>query len=158
MHPIRTRWRVGLIGESFGGCSWVILCVRQNLDFPAREGSGWHHAVCVGRFTVEHDVSGLQLLRERPRSVIEPARFMHAAHGSEFPCGVHTHSRLEFSDIVSRQRRCRTRRGWTIRLQWCVGVFWYHRVGSFGGVFSSADAIADALVNSEGDCVFAFEV
>jgi len=39
----------------------------------------------------------------------------------------------------------RTRRGWTIRLQWCVSVFRYHKVVSFGGVFSSADAIAGAF-------------
>lgn len=29
MHPIRTRWRVGWIRESVGGCSWVIFGVRR---------------------------------------------------------------------------------------------------------------------------------
>lgn len=40
---------------------------------------------------------------------------------------------------------CRTSRGWTIRLQWRVGVFWYHKVVFVGGVFVSADAIAIAF-------------
>jgi hypothetical protein len=35
----------------------------------------------------------------------------------------------------------RTRRCWTIRLQWCVSVFRYHKVVSFGVVFSASDAI-----------------
>jgi len=42
-------------------------------------------------------------------------------------------------------KRSQTMRGWIIRHQWCVSVFRYHKVVSFGGVFSSADAIAIAL-------------
>jgi hypothetical protein len=38
-----------------------------------------------------------------------------------------------------------TRRGWTIRLLWCVGGFWYHIVGFFVGVLSVADAIGEAF-------------
>jgi hypothetical protein len=50
-----------------------------------------------------------------------------------------------FSSV--QKPRSRTSRGWTIRLLGCFGVFSSHKVVSFGGVFSSADAIACALAS-----------